>query len=205
MKFIKRFFSMLLAVTVFVGISAITVFAEADETRQPIYASGLNSGTYDIKVTSSSSMFKIVKCELTVSDSDMTAVMTLSGKGYEKLYMGKGEQAIEASDGDYIYYVEDADGKYTYTVPVEALDTGIDCTAFSFKKKQWYDRVIVFESDSLPEGAFINDTNQLSTTGRMADLSPFYIVLIVCAAVAAIVVTIVVVAIFARNTGKRIK
>ena len=114
----------------------------------------LNDGTYTIDVTSSSSMFRIVDCELNVSDGEMTADMTLSGTGYEKLYMGTGEEAKSADGDDYIYYVENAEGAYTYTVPVEALDTEIDCAAFSIRKQEWYDRTLVFESASLPKEAF---------------------------------------------------
>ena len=39
--------------------------------------------------------------------------------------------------------------KYTYTVPVEALDKGINVAAYSTKNKIWYDRVLTFHSDSL--------------------------------------------------------
>lgn len=203
MKLSQKLFSLLCAAVVFMGLSAMTVFADAEEAPapQPIYANSLNNGTYDIEVTSSASMFKIVKCELTVSDSDLTAVMTLSGKGYEKLYLGTIEQAEAASDEDYIYYAEDAEGKYTYTVPVEALDIGIDCAAFSFKKQQWYDRVIVFESSSLPEEAFSKEEPALGA----ASVSPVPLILIAVIAIAAVAVVIVVVVNLSRKTGKKVK
>lgn len=203
MKFIKKVLSILCTAVVVVSLSANIVFADSQKTVAPIYASGLNDGTYDIEVTSSSSMFKIVKCELTVSDSDMTAVVTLSGKGYEKLYMGTSKQALEASDNDYIYYSEDADGKYAYTLPVEALDNDIDCAAFSFKKQKWYDRVIVFKSDSLPEEAFVREN--IGTTSSSISVSPIQSILIVCASVAAIAVVTLIIVTLARNTGKKIK
>ena len=65
-----------------------------------------------------------------------------------------GEEALEASEDAYISYEEDPQGNHTFTVPVEALDKGIDCAAFSKKKEKWYDRTIVFESASLPDEAF---------------------------------------------------
>lgn len=108
-------------------------------------------GTYHINVTSSSSMFKIDDAVLTVKDGKMTAVLTLSGTGYEKLYMGTGEEAAKASDSDMAFYKEDAQGKYTYEVNVAALDEELDCAAFSIKKQEWYDRVLVFESSTLEE------------------------------------------------------
>ena len=107
------------------------------------------NGTYSIAVQSSSSMFRIVDCQLTVKDGKMSAVMTLSGKGYEKLFMGTSQQAEKSDETAYCFFQENADGKYTYTVPVEKLDTEIDCCAFSIKKQKWYDRKLVFQSDTL--------------------------------------------------------
>lgn len=117
----------------------------------PVYGNELKDGVYEITAESSSSMFKIVKCELTVKNGEMTAVMTMSGKGYLYIFMGKGEDADESS---YIPFVENENGEHTYTVPVEALDKAIDCSAFSKKKEQWYDRILVFRADSLPLDAF---------------------------------------------------
>lgn len=124
----------------------------------PVFAEGiagqeLNDGTYSIEVSSSSSMFRIVKAELTVSDGEMQAVLTLGGTGYEKLFMGTREEAEQAGEDAMIPYVEDAEGAYTYTVPVQALDSDIACAAFSKRKQQWYDRTLVFQSASLPDGA----------------------------------------------------
>ena len=82
--------------------------------------------------------------------------MTLSGTGYEKLFMGTSEEAMAAPDTECIYFAEDAAGKYTYTVPIEALDQDTDCAAWSIRKQKWYNRVLVFESDGLPEEAFVH-------------------------------------------------
>lgn len=120
----------------------------------PIYADELNDGTYEIEVKSSSSMFKIESCELTVADGSMTAVMMMGGKGYLQLFMGTGEEAAGAEETAYIPVVEDEAGAHTFEVPVEALDMGIDCAAFSKKKEKWYDRVLVFNSKSLDTAAF---------------------------------------------------
>lgn len=129
----------------------------AVEGEEPVYGWMVHDGTYDIEVKSSSSMFKIVACELTVSGDDMTAVMTLSGKGYLKLFMGTGEEAVKADASEYIEYAEDADGAYTYTVPVEALDQKLECTGFSKRKEKWYDHQINFRADTLPDGALLTE------------------------------------------------
>lgn len=123
----------------------------------PVYPDELNDGNYKIEVDSSSSMFSIDECVLTVADGKMSAVMTMGGKGYLKIYMGTGEDAVEAQESQYISYMEAEDGRHTYEVPVEALDSGISCAAFSKKKKKWYDRTLVFLSSSLPISAFKNN------------------------------------------------
>jgi hypothetical protein len=114
----------------------------------------LQDGTYQIEVSSNSTMFNIVDAQLTVEGGDMTAVLTLSGVGYEKLYMGTGEQALADTDDKCIYFVENNEGSYTYTVPVESLNTDTNCAAWSIKKQEWYDRVLVFKSSLIPDDAF---------------------------------------------------
>lgn len=120
----------------------------------PLYADSLRDGTYEITVDSSSPMFSIIACDLTVQDGAMTAVMTMSGTGYRMVCMGTAQEAAGADEGEYIPYQETAEGLHTFTVPVEALDMGIDCAAFSDRKEMWYDRTLVFRSDSLPLEAF---------------------------------------------------
>ena len=132
--------------------------ANIDEVqKEPIYATSLNNGTYQIEVESSSSMFRIIDAKLNVYNENMSVIMTLSGVGYSHLYMGKKEDALIAKESEYIYYSENENGKYTYEVPVKALDCDVDCAAWSIKKEKWYDRVLVFKSDLLPESAFKSD------------------------------------------------
>ena len=124
------------------------------EDMTPIDGSQVRDGVYDVTVDSSSSMFRIVACRLTVKDGSMTAQMTMGGTGYRYVYMGTGEQAAAADEAAYIPFVEDAAGAHTYTVPVDALDAGVPCAAFSKNKEKWYDRTLVFRADSLPVDAF---------------------------------------------------
>lgn len=124
-----------------------------EEGLEPVYGTDVEDGTYTVEVLSSSSMFNIIDCQLTVEDGQMTAVMTMGGQGYLKIFMGTGEEAAKASEEGFIPYVENEEGQHTFQVPVEALDKGINCAAFSKKKEKWYDRMIVFRSASLPETA----------------------------------------------------
>ncbi len=136
------------------------------ENLDPIYGTDLKDGTYEISVDSSSSMFKISKCELTVSNGKMTAVMTMNGKGYLYLFMGKGENA---SESEYISFEENENGEHAFTVPVEALDMAVECSAFSKKKEQWYDRILVFRADSLPIDAYLESSIATSESLGLID------------------------------------
>lgn len=126
---------------------------DTEEAPQPVYADQLQEGTYKIEVSSSSSMFRIIDAQLTVANGEMSAVLTLSGTGYEKLYMGTGEEALADTDDKCIYFVENEEGKYTYQVPVPVLNQETACAAWSIRKQQWYDRTLVFESGLIPKEA----------------------------------------------------
>lgn len=123
------------------------------EGMTPVKGDDINDGEYDITVDSSSTMFKVTECKLFVENGSMTATMTMSGSGYEYLFMGTGEEAEKSDDSEYIP-AEENDDKVKFTVSVEALDKEIDCAAFSKRKELWYDRKLVFRADSLPLSAF---------------------------------------------------
>lgn len=126
---------------------------QAETVKPAVTAKQLKEGTYEIKVESSSSMFKVTKCTLTVQDGKMTANMTMSGDGYGKLFMGTGEEALAADEATFIPAVS-TDGVVTFEVPVEALNVDTDCAAWSIRKEKWYDRVLVFSADEIPAEAF---------------------------------------------------
>ena len=117
------------------------------------------NGIYSMDVTSSSSMFKVVDCILTAKDGKMSAVLTLSGTGYGYLYMGTKEEAASADQSSWIPYQVNEEGKYTYTVPVEALDKEIAVAAYSIKKGIWYDRTLTFQSETMKKIADLNSTD----------------------------------------------
>lgn len=117
------------------------------------------NGIYSMDVASSSSMFKVVDCILTAKDGKMNAVLTLSGTGYGYLYMGTKEEAASADQSSWIPYQVNKEGKYTYTVPVEALDKEIAVAAYSIKKGIWYDRTLTFQSETMKKIADLNSTD----------------------------------------------
>lgn len=125
-----------------------------EEGMVPIYGSFVKDGTYMVTVDSSSSMFKILSCELQVEDGQMTATLKLEGDSYTKVFPGTAMEAVKASEEDHILAVTENEYLYTFTIPVEALDAGTDCAAFSRRKEKWYERTLVFRADSLPLEAF---------------------------------------------------
>ena len=155
------------------NVASASDMAEVEEVVEegmtPISGDKVKDGTYNVTVKSSSKMFDITACELTVESGKMTATMHMSGKGYLYVYMGTGEQAAAADEADYIPFTEQADGTHSFTVPVDALDEGIDCAAFSKKKEKWYDRTILFRADSLPMDAFADGVVTTPDSLSLAD------------------------------------
>ena len=120
----------------------VTVTASETENKTLI------DGNYQVDVDTGNKMFKVTNCILSSEKGKMYAVITLSGTGYDYLYMGPAADAAEAAAKDYISYVADEAGKYTYKVPVESLDKGIAVAAHSIKNDKWYDRTLIFSSAS---------------------------------------------------------
>ena len=118
-------------------------------------------GTYDILVETDTQMFNIVDCQLTVEDGKMNVVITLSSDGYQWVYMGTGEEAAAADSSEYIEYVEDENGRYTYDIgEVPSLNTVVKCCCFSKRRQQWYDHDIVFVAGTLPNDALSDKAQQ---------------------------------------------
>ena len=130
-----------------------------EPTPTPTPEATAANGIYSMDVASSSSMFKVVDCILTAKDGKMSAVLTLSGTGYGYLYMGTKEEAASADQSSWIPYQVNKEGKYTYTVSVEALDKEIAVAAYSIKKGIWYDRMLTFQSETMKKIADLNSTD----------------------------------------------
>lgn len=124
--------------------------AQEAATTDPLTANQIAAGTYEIAVESDSSMFNVEAAQLTVADGAMSCVITLGGTGYGKLFMGTADEAASAPEEDCIPFVEDAEGRYTYEVPVEQLNVETPCAAWSTKKEQWYDRNLTFTAEGIP-------------------------------------------------------
>lgn len=136
-----------------------------------------DDGTYAASVESSSSMFNVVACDLTVDGGQMIATITMNGDGYGKMFMGTAEEADAADESAFIEAVIDDNGAVTFALPIDALGTEVVCAAWSIKKETWYDRTLVFSlaalSAELPQdGQYLVDVTMTGGTGRVTVESP---------------------------------
>ena len=132
-----------------------TVENVVEDGMVPVPGEMLLDGDYAVAADCSSSMFRIDACTLTVQDGKMEAALTMSSQSYLYVYPGTAVDAARADSADYITPVEDGAGSRVFTIPVEALDAGVLCAAYSKNKELWYDRTLCFRADSLPEDAFV--------------------------------------------------
>ena len=126
------------------------------EGMTPVTPDMLNDGVYEgIQVDSSSSMFKIVGCTLTVKEGQMTALLHMKSEAYTYMYPGTAEAASQAPLED-LAPLQPLDEGFGFILPVDALDAGYTCAAFSAKKQAWYPRTLLFHANSLPVSAWKN-------------------------------------------------
>ena len=135
----------------------------------PVTADMLNDGVYAVAVDVSSAMFKVVGCDLTVSDGAMTATLYMKSDAYSFMYPGPAEAAARADEAALAALNVLENGAYAFTLPVDALDAGYECAAFSARKQLWYPRTLVFRADSLPPEAWKGEYRATAATLDLAD------------------------------------
>ena len=146
-----------------------TVEDVVEEGMTPLYASSLLEGVYPVTVDCSSSMFRIADCLLTVQGGAISARLTMGGKSYGWVYPGTAQEAASADHADHIPAQFDENGATVFEIPVQGLDMGVPCAAFSLNKELWYDRTLVFRSDSLPLSAFADGVLMTPASLQLAD------------------------------------
>ncbi len=132
----------------------LTISLQTETPEKPAEPSAPANGKYTIDVTTEAKMFNVVNCLLTVKDGKMTAVVTLSGTGYDYLYIGDADKAAEDTE-NWIPYVEDAEGKYTFEIPVEALDKEIPVVTHASKSGNWTSKPITLLSETIQKYVYI--------------------------------------------------
>lgn len=152
----KKLLSAIAALTAFVMIGSVTAYAKKEV--EPVYASDLISGSYEIDVAVSNSELNAESCMLNVSGNAMTANMTLAGNEVTALYFGSAEDAERMEEsgsavGTAVYPTADGNGRNVFTFRVEVLDKKISCAAYNSAEGKWTDRELMFKSQSLPDRA----------------------------------------------------
>ena len=118
--------------------SSSTTAGDANEVSLP-------NGEYSVKVDTDSSMFRVEYCTLKAEDGTYQATIALGGEGFSRLYFGTAEEAKSATEGVYDYHLDDL-GKYTFDIPVEALDKELTIAAYGQRRDTWYDHTITFQA-----------------------------------------------------------
>ena len=110
-----------------------------EQPAAPTDKQKLKDGTYKVLSTTCRVMFYLYPKEqdpaysiLTIEDGKMTATITLTGEGYDYVYMGTPEQAKKAGKSKWIK-AKIVNGYYTFTIPVSALDKKLPITPRSSK------------------------------------------------------------------------
>lgn len=140
------------------------------ETPTPAPSNVPSDGIYSTTAETGASMFKVVGVKLTVKNGKMSAVITLSGEGYDYLYMGTAADAATHTDNwikysgtdTYTLGDETKTGR-TYTMPVSALDTPLTIASHSERQQKWYNRTITISSKNLKK------TGDIPAEGTPAD------------------------------------
>lgn len=114
-------------------------------------------GSYAVTVQSSSPYFRIVEATLTVAGGEMSADIVIGSESYDRVRM---EDEIEGVRED---------GRTTFHIPVPALNQPFECAAHSVKRDIWYDRWLLVEASSLPEGTLPFDLPDYGLIERAMD------------------------------------
>lgn len=135
-----------------------TTPAPSTAPSQPARPAGVPAdGVYTTTAETGTTMFRVVEIILTVKNGKMSAEITLSGTGYDYLYMGTAAEAA-GNENQWIgfkdkekSYIEDGEEKTgrSYIIPISTLDTPLAMASHSVKRDKWYDRSITVSSNNL--------------------------------------------------------
>ena len=171
-----------------------TTPAPSTAPSQPARPAGVPAdGVYTTTAETGTTMFRVVEIILTVKNGKMSAEITLSGTGYDYLYMGTAAEAA-GNENQWIgfkdkekSYIEDGEEKTgrSYIIPISTLDTPLAMASHSVKRDKWYDRSITVSSNNLKkissgeagngEGGSLNPTPtvvETATKDSVKDTTP---------------------------------
>ena len=171
-----------------------TTPAPSTAPSQPARPAGVPAdGVYTTTAETGTTMFRVVEIILTVKNGKMSAEITLSGTGYDYLYMGTAAEAA-GNESQWIgckdeqkSYIENGEEKTgrSYIIPISTLDTPLAMASHSVKRDKWYDRSITVSSNNLKkissgeagngEGGSLNPTPtvvETATKDSVKDTTP---------------------------------
>lgn len=142
------------------------------------------NGVYD--VVADLENHTVVDAKLTSKDGKMTALITLTGTGYDYMYFGTEAEAYAAGSGSMIRYIgikeyQNASGAtkkgYQFLIPVESLDKDIDLIVHAKSGNNWFERTIRFDSSTLEkvswkDGSYTTKATVLDGTKISGDKYP---------------------------------
>lgn len=145
------------------GTEAESLIASAEESSNggsldvgglvAVYGSDIEDGTYMVETETDSSMFRFEAAELSVSGGEITAIVTMGGTGFNRLYAGTAAEAAEsylADSPDIALPLDENASQYSFEIPVEALNKSIKVSGMSARKEKWYEHDVVFYADGIP-------------------------------------------------------
>lgn len=121
---------------------------------KPTKPDKIADGTYQIKADTDNRMFYMVpkdnpnayRATLVKKNGKLKVTFTLSGTGYDYLYMGTATKAAKTDKAKWTKFKE-SNGYYSYTMEIPALDKELTIASHSEKQDKWYEHTIIFYSD----------------------------------------------------------
>lgn len=140
----------------------VTVTASETENKT------LTDGTYQVNAEAGGKMFRV----MTVKNGQMTAAVTLSGQGYNRIYLGDVNNAPD-DEKNWILPESLLAEQYTFQVPVEKLDEVMTIAVHTTKSNKWDTRTLTFHSEGMTKIEDSNNGNASNgNNGNNGSLTP---------------------------------
>jgi len=115
----------------------------------PVYGAGVADGDYEVSLATSSPYFRAVSATLSARGGALTLTFVIGSDSYARVCRAA---AADAEAAEWIEGEAVGDGT-RFTVPVPALNMPFELAAYSRARGKWYDRWLLVDAASLPEGA----------------------------------------------------
>ena len=144
----------------------VTVTAQETENKT------LTDGNYQVNAEAGGKMIRVTNCVMTVKNGQMTAAVTLSGRGYNRIYLGDVKDAPN-DESNWILPDSLLAEQYTFQIPVEKLDEVMTIAVHTTKSNKWDTRTLTFHSEGMTKIADSNNGNASNgNNGSNGSLTP---------------------------------